>query len=1149
MAEDTGYTIAQAYIQIMPSTSKFGSSIKGEMETEGQKAGGHFGSGFKTGLKVIGAATAAAAGVVSKVVIDSVREFSEYEQLVGGVQKLFGDMDFQEVIDNAGDAFRTAGMSANEYMETVTSFSASLISSLGGDTQAAVDYADMAIRDMSDNANVFGTDMESIQNAYQGFAKQNYTMLDNLKLGYGGTKEEMERLISDANAVKTANGEMADLSIESFADVVEAIHIMQEQMSISGTTANEASTTIQGSVSSMKAAWDNLLVGLSDDSQDFGGLVNNLVETIVGVEDESGERVGGVINNIMPRVTQALEGLGTLVKEMIPELVAYIPEILGAVLPGLLESAGALVESFLGALPDIITVVAEALPGLLESLGGSIVTGLNNLTEQLPTLADSLSGVLLSILTYVSENASDIIDAFATFLSTLITEGIGILSENSAELATAFLEVVKAVIKAAIEHPELVAAIVGMKAIKSLGGLVMSTIGNGLSNAKTTLINKITSIFTSSDFSTGATTAGETLGKNMAASTGGGFASGLETAFTVIGGSAILVEGAKMLWGAYKGYLDEERKSSPFWLEEQENVDALVSSEASLAEQYDYLNTKLGGHLDLLIGYEGESNAALDLLNDWTGGLSDSQDGWYEVAKAMGYTGTATVGVAQNLKEMYEPLLESYLAEKEAAAATEEFAQEEEELATTTQTSASVIDEIYNQVFSESIPSALQGAVQSATDAGVQIPEGLVTGLDTGQIAEQSAIDRMNALVNFDSAIENAGLGGVSVSQGFVDAWLSGQYDWETANGYLNSLIDFTDAISAASESGTEITSELVNTLIADYNLEGVVNAADVIGANFADGLEGTVDDVGEASQVIYSEVVDTIDDLPDEMSGYGTDAGSKLDSGFGSNSGSISTTIDDIWDLYYNVLGVILPGNMWSWGYTAGTKFKNGLDDQKDNIQAKAAEFINSITDGLSGLNLKMEQKGYSAGINFKFGLNNAISGLSDSMYWTGYNAGIGFNNGLVASENTIYNNARTIANNVANTIRAALSIHSPSRVMTELGEDTGEGYAIGLDRSSLDVLEATQDMVQGVIDTSGSAELMRAVSQSGYDYGQAMGETDALAAEDADITGTLSQIVVLLEQLGHMQMVTDTGVLAGELAPAINQELGTINMREARG
>ena len=176
MAEETGYTIAQAYIQIMPSTSKFGSSIKGEMETEGQKAGGHFGSGFKTGLKVIGAATAAAAGVVSKVVIDSVREFSEYEQLVGGVQKLFGDMDFQAVIDNAGDAFKTAGMSANEYMETVTNFSAALISSLGGDTKEAVDYADLAIRDMSDNANVFGTDMESIQNAYQGFAKQNYTI-------------------------------------------------------------------------------------------------------------------------------------------------------------------------------------------------------------------------------------------------------------------------------------------------------------------------------------------------------------------------------------------------------------------------------------------------------------------------------------------------------------------------------------------------------------------------------------------------------------------------------------------------------------------------------------------------------------------------------------------------------------------------------------------------------------------------------------------------------------------------------------------------------------------------------------------------------------------------------------------------------------
>lgn len=174
MAE--GYTVAQAYIQIMPSTEKFGSSLKGDMSREGEAAGGHFSGGFKTGLKVIGAVTAAAGAAVTKLVSDSVKEFAQYEQLVGGINKLFGDVDYSEVVENASQAFKTAGLSANEYMETVTSFSASLIAGLEGDTEAAVSYADMAITDMSDNANVFGSNMQDIQNAYQGFAKQNYTI-------------------------------------------------------------------------------------------------------------------------------------------------------------------------------------------------------------------------------------------------------------------------------------------------------------------------------------------------------------------------------------------------------------------------------------------------------------------------------------------------------------------------------------------------------------------------------------------------------------------------------------------------------------------------------------------------------------------------------------------------------------------------------------------------------------------------------------------------------------------------------------------------------------------------------------------------------------------------------------------------------------
>lgn len=248
---------------------------------KGKKLANVLGKGLGVAAKVGAAAVSAAATAVGYLIKEGTSAYSEYEQLVGGVKTLFGteatsvqeyaasvgkstsdvlgEYDQllaaqQTVFANADQAYKTAGLSANEYMETVTGFSAALISSLGGDTVAAANMADMAITDMSDNANKMGSDMTSIQNAYQGFAKQNYTMLDNLKLGYGGTKEEMQRLIDDANALNAAQGNLTEYSIDSYADIVSAIHDVQTEMGITGTTAKEASSTVQGSVNSAKAA-------------------------------------------------------------------------------------------------------------------------------------------------------------------------------------------------------------------------------------------------------------------------------------------------------------------------------------------------------------------------------------------------------------------------------------------------------------------------------------------------------------------------------------------------------------------------------------------------------------------------------------------------------------------------------------------------------------------------------------------------------------------------------------------------------------------------------------------------------------------------------------------------------------------------------
>lgn len=322
-------------------------------------------SGLTTAAKVGGAAIAAVGtGMVwlSKQAIDS---YGDYEQLVGGVDTLFKESS-ATVQGYAQTAYKTAGLSANEYMETVTSFSASLLQSLGNNTAAAAEMADLAITDMSDNANKMGTDMTAIQNAYNGFAKQNYTMLDNLKLGYGGTKEEMQRLIDDANALNAAQGRLTEYSIDSYADIVSAIHDVQTEMGITGTTSLEASTTIQGSLASMKSAWKNLLTGIADPDQDLGMLINNMVDS-AGIALDN---LVPLIVNLLPRIATAL---GTLGKKLTKEL----PGIIRTLLPALISGA-----------IGLITGLVTEIPAILAALWDAVIATWSTLTAQFPILGN-----------------------------------------------------------------------------------------------------------------------------------------------------------------------------------------------------------------------------------------------------------------------------------------------------------------------------------------------------------------------------------------------------------------------------------------------------------------------------------------------------------------------------------------------------------------------------------------------------------------------------------------------------------------------------------------------------------------------------------------------------------------------------------------
>lgn len=382
--------------------------IKGD-DSPFQRVLGKIGSAVNTAVKASAAAVGAASAGVAALGTACINAYADYEQLVGGVETLFKD-SADTIQTYADNAYKTAGLSANEYMETVTSFSASLLQSLDGDTEKAAAAADLAITDMADNANKMGTAMESIQDAYQGFAKQNYTMLDNLKLGYGGTKEEMQRLLADAEKL---SGVKYDLS--SYADVVEAIHVVQTEMGITGTTAKEASTTIQGSVASMKAAWANLMVGMADDTQNFDMLLSNFIESI-----------GTVADNLLPRIGVVIEGMGKLVAGLAPEIASALPTLTNELLPNLVElgvqSISALVQGIqengdslaAGALSIVGTLaegIAELFPMVADTAASLAVSLADGLTESLPNIIPVAIETISTLVENLTENANTVIDA------------------------------------------------------------------------------------------------------------------------------------------------------------------------------------------------------------------------------------------------------------------------------------------------------------------------------------------------------------------------------------------------------------------------------------------------------------------------------------------------------------------------------------------------------------------------------------------------------------------------------------------------------------------------------------------------------------------------------------------------------------------
>lgn len=471
------------------------SDVNRGIEDTGKKTSA-LGEKIKSGLAAVGKAAVvgvtAAATAIGTIGTKAIQAYADYEQLVGGVETLFKDSQ-DKVMEYANNAYKTAGLSANEYMETVTSFSASLLQSLDGDTSAAAEKANLALTDMSDNANKMGTDMTSIQNAYQGFAKANYTMLDNLKLGYGGTQAEMQRLLEDAEKI---SGVKYDIS--SYADIVDAIHVVQTEMGITGTTAKEAASTIQGSFGMVKAAWQNLVTGLADPDQDLGTLVGNFTDSVV---------VAG--NNLIPRIQELLPRIVEAVSALMGTVSTQLPGILGSTLPSLIEGASNLVTGLMSALPEILTVLGDIaptaigilVPALLELLPEIVQTGIDviaslaqGIADALPELIPAATEAIIKIaetltdpgnlgnlvdaaLEIILALADGIIDAVPRLLEVapkIITNLITALTENFPKIIESGAKLVKSLIDGLIKSiPQLVEA-----APKLIIGIVNGIIAN-----------------------------------------------------------------------------------------------------------------------------------------------------------------------------------------------------------------------------------------------------------------------------------------------------------------------------------------------------------------------------------------------------------------------------------------------------------------------------------------------------------------------------------------------------------------------------------------------------------------------------------------------------------------------------------------------
>ena len=485
--------VGTGYVLIKP---KMDESAKSKLESSGKTSGQGFGTAFQVAAgNLIASAVTGLASFAADTFSNAFSNYANYEQLVGGIETLFKE-SAGIVQQNAAAAFETAGLSTNEYMEQVTSFSASLLQGLGGDTEKAAAYADMAIRDMSDNANKMGSDMQSITNAYQGFAKQNYTMLDNLKLGYGGTKTEMERLLADASKIAGV-----EFNIDNYNDVIEAIHVMQESMDIAGTTSKEATGTISGSIAKLRSSWQNFLTGVFDDKANLGALGEKLFNSI-----------GDVLGNVVPRLGVLAsrlfgEDMGEAITEAVTETFDEVSGIIGSaieaieyILKGVVDFLTSYVWPIIQGAIDIVTPVVEDITALIEKDMPAIRNIIDTAMKAVKAVMDFVWPVVGTLVKNIMTDIRNFVKAAWSVIEN-VTNAAATAIDTAIRGLQPIVEFVKTLfdgVKAAIENPLGLAQTAVQTVATAISGIfggmdtIKETVGgifDGIKNAIETPMN------------------------------------------------------------------------------------------------------------------------------------------------------------------------------------------------------------------------------------------------------------------------------------------------------------------------------------------------------------------------------------------------------------------------------------------------------------------------------------------------------------------------------------------------------------------------------------------------------------------------------------------------------------------------------------